>query len=63
MAFQIVETDSAPGFGLGPEEVEYRVAEPRWRVRAATDGPTQPAAGWVPVIRALRAPVEIDLES
>jgi hypothetical protein len=63
MAFQIVESDSAPVFGLGPEEVGYRVAEPRWRVRAPAGHSTRPAAGWVPVIRALRAEVEIDLES
>ena len=58
MAFQIVETDSTPGFAVGPDEDEYRVAEPRWRVRGRPEPDALPSAGWIPVLRALRAQLE-----
>lgn len=59
MAFQVVDTDSTPGFTAGPDEDEYRVAEPRWRVRAQPNRASRPSAGWVEVIRRLRAENEI----
>jgi hypothetical protein len=55
MAFQVVDSDSTPGFGLGPDEDEYRVAEPRWRVRGRATPDSLPAAGWIEVIRQIRA--------
>ena len=61
MAFQVVDTDSTPGFTAGPDEDEYRVAEPRWRVRALPAREARPAAGWIQVIRQLRAENEISL--
>jgi hypothetical protein len=61
MAFQIVDTNSTPGFGLGPDEVEYRVAEPRWRVRTVAAGESSSSAGWIELIRRLRAENEISL--
>lgn len=59
MAFQVVDSDSTPGFGLGSDEDEYRVAEPRWRVRGPIERDSLPAAGWIPVIRQLRAEGQI----
>ncbi len=61
MAFQVVGTDSTPGFGHRPDEDEYRVAEPRWRVRAAAGSRTLPAAGWIELIRRLQGETEISL--
>ena len=66
MAFQVVDTDSTPGFRVGPGEDEYRVAEPRWRVRAVPaeetgTGQTDSGAGWIAVIRRIRAEPEITL--
>jgi hypothetical protein len=61
MAFQVVGTESTPGFTAGPDEDEYRVAEPRWRVRALPTRETGSAAGWVAVIRRLQAEPEITL--
>ena len=61
MAFQIVDTNSTPGFGLGPDEVEYRVAEPRWRVRTIAADESSSSAGWIELIRRLRAENEISL--
>ena len=61
MAFQIVDTNSTPGFGLGPDEVEYRVAEPRWRVRTGPAADSNSSAGWIELIRRLRAENEISL--
>ena len=59
MAFQVVDTDSTPGFTAGPDEDQYRVAEPRWRVRALPTSESRPAAGWIEVIRRLRAENEL----
>jgi hypothetical protein len=61
MAFQVVGTDSTPGFGHGPDEDEYRVAEPRWRVSGTAGGRTLPAAGWIQLIRRLQERDEISL--
>jgi len=61
MAFQVVDSDSRPGFGLGPDEDEYRIAEPRWRVRGLATRESVPAAGWIEVIRRIRAENEISL--
>lgn len=61
MAFQVVDTESTPGFTAGPDEDEYRVAEPRWRVRTLPTGEPRPAAGWVAVIRRLQTEPESTL--
>ena len=60
MAFQVVDTDSTPGFTAGPDEDEYQVAEPGWRVAGARSE-TRSAAGWVAVIRRLQAEPEVTL--
>ena len=61
MAFQVAGTDSTPGFSHGPDEDEYRVAEPRWRVSGATGSRSLPAAGWIQLIRRLQEQNEIAL--
>jgi hypothetical protein len=61
MAFQVVDTNSRPGFGHSPDEDVYRVAEPRWRVRGETGSRSLPAAGWIQLIRRLREEPEISL--
>ena len=61
MAFQVAGTDSTPGFRHGPDEEEYRVAEPRWRVSGAAGRRSLPAAGWIQLIRRLQEQNEIAL--
>lgn len=61
MAFQVVDTDSTPGFNASADEDEYRVAEPRWRVRALPTRESRSAAGWIAVIRHLQTEPEITL--
>lgn len=61
MAFQVVDTDSTPSFTASPDEDEYRVAEPRWRVRSLPGGETSSATGWIAVIRRVRSEAEITL--
>ena len=61
MVMQVISTDDTPGFPAGPDECEYQVAQPRWRVRASAATLAAADTDWSDVILILRAQRERQL--